>query len=86
MLHELDLSRDISYSHKEVKELAQSGIIWRDAFLWNGRIRKTLDYSAYCKCGRRIHFNQWTPSYNICLRCRCGVDMPLFDRDLCFAI
>lgn len=46
-------------------------IIWREQFIWNGHIFKTLDFFCYCNCCglRVVHFNKWSPETNLCMKC-----------------
>lgn len=58
----------------DIKFLAECGKIWRRVFFWNGKLTKVANvgmYNCYCqKCGFRvIHFNRWTPKFNICIPC-----------------
>lgn len=70
----MEWDRSNTFSDLEVKQLAEHGQIWRERFLWNGKLEKVAGcgmYKCYCiRCGMQvISFNRWTPKYNVCIPC-----------------
>ena len=56
------------------KLLAERGIVWREKYLWKGKLEKVANvgmYLCFCigGCGNVIHFNRWTPKFNYCVGC-----------------
>ena len=57
------------------ERMAEHGQIWRPRYLWKlptdpkPRVCKAGEYVTFCRCGRVIRFNKWTPAFNQCLRC-----------------